>query len=185
MRPIVDSRRITRLLAASRAASVLVFVGGGTVLLGWQLDAIVLTSVLPGRVAMNPVTALGFMLAAVALWLSLPPLSTPNSAFTRTARAMAALLVLIGTITLAGYVIGTNLGLDQLLFRDRLGSNRIAPNTGVSFLLLGVALGLLDWEARRRYRPAQVVALALAAVALTSVLGYVYGVGELYGMARY
>jgi signal transduction histidine kinase/DNA-binding response OmpR family regulator/HPt (histidine-containing phosphotransfer) domain-containing protein len=185
MTPAVDPHRSAHLLAVARAASVLGLVGGGTILLGWQLDVVVLTSVLPGRVAMNPVTALGFLLAAAALWWSLPhsPAEDPESS--RAARVAAVLLVLIGVVTLTGYAIGGNIGLDQILFRQRLAGNRIAPNTGVSFLLLGTAIGLLDWEPRRRYRPAQVVVLALAGVALTSVLGYLYGVGELYGVARY
>ncbi|HET9480811.1 MAG TPA: ATP-binding protein, partial [Candidatus Polarisedimenticolia bacterium] len=144
-----------------------------------------LTSILPGRVAMNPLTALGFMLAAVALWLSLPLASARDPWFSRAARVTAALVALIGAVTLAGYAIGANLGPDQMLFRHRLGGNRIAPNTGLSFLLLGAALGLLDWEPGRRYRPAQVVVLVPAAIALTSVLGYAYGVGELYGVARH
>src|SRR5262245_24286642 len=182
MKPPVDPRRLSRLLAVARATSVMAVVGGGTVLLGWQLAPLILTSILPGRVAMNPVTALGFMVAAGGLWLSLTPTSTWSK---RTVRVAAVLLAVIGMVTLIGYAIGANLGLDQILYRQRLGSNRIAPNTGLSFLLLGAALGLLDWEPRRRYRPAQVVALALSAVALTSVLGYVYGVGELYGVARY
>ena len=185
MKPIVDPRRVSRLAGASRTVSVLVFAGGAAVLLGWRLDVPALTSILPGRVAMNPVTALGFMLGAVTLWLSLPAAAARGPGPSRIARMAAILLVSIGVVTLIGYAIGSNLGLDQLFFRDRLGPNRIAPNTGVSFLLLGAALGLLDWEPRRRDRPAQVIALALAAVALTSVLGYVYGVGELYGVARY
>jgi signal transduction histidine kinase/DNA-binding response OmpR family regulator len=185
MKPVVDPRRVSRVVTLSRAASMVGGIGGGTVLLGWQLDVALLTSFLPGRVAMNPLTALGFILAAGALWLSLPPASAPGRGFRRAARVAAALVALIGGVTLAGYAIGANLGLDQILFRHRLGSNRIAPNTGLSFLLLGTALGLLDWEPRRRYRPAQVVVLFPTAVALTSVLGYVYGVGELYGVARY
>src|SRR5262245_16672220 len=185
MKPLVDPGRVSRLTAASRAASVLVALGGGIVLLGWQLDVTALTSILPGRVAMNPVTALGFLLASVALWLSLPPASGQGPGIARAARPAAALVALIGAVTLVGYAIGANLGLDQLLFRYRLGANRIAPNTGLCFLLLGVALGLLDWEPRRRYRPAQVVLLGPTAVALISALGYVYGVGELYGVARY
>jgi signal transduction histidine kinase/DNA-binding response OmpR family regulator len=185
MRSLVGPHRGSRLLAVAEAASLLGFLGGGAILLGWHLDVARLTSILPGRVAMNPVTALGFMLASVALWLSLPPASARGPELGRVARAAAGLVALLGAVTLAGYAIGANLGLDQILFRQRLGGNRIAPNTGLGFLLLGAALGLLDWEPRRRYRPAQVVVLAPAAIALTSVLGYVYGVGELYSVARY
>jgi signal transduction histidine kinase/DNA-binding response OmpR family regulator len=185
MKSAVDPRRGSRLRAVARTASVLGFAGGGAVLLGWQLDVPTLTRILPGRVAMNPLTALGFMLAAVALWLSVRPPPGRGRAPRRAAWLAAALVGLIGAVTLAGYAIGANLGLDQLLFRHRLGGNRIAPNTGLCFLLLGAALGLLDWEPRRRYRPAQAVALVPAAAALTSILGYVYGVGELYGIARH
>jgi signal transduction histidine kinase/CheY-like chemotaxis protein len=185
MKPVVDPRRVSRLQALSRATSALGLAGGGTVLLGWQLDVAALTSILPGRVAMNPLTALTFMLAAVTLWLSLPSASARGPRLARAAHVTAALVALVGAVTLAGYAIGANVGLDQMLFRHRLAGNRIAPNTGVCFLLLGVALGLLDWEPRRRYRPAQVVALAPTAIALTSMLGYVYGVGELYGVAGY
>ena len=86
---------------------------------------------------------------------------------------------------IAGYVVGDNLGLDQLLFGARLGDNRIAPNTGVNFLLLGVALLLLDWQSRPGIWPAQFVLLVPITISVTSLLGYVYGVGALYGIARF
>jgi signal transduction histidine kinase/DNA-binding response OmpR family regulator len=165
--------------------SVLVIIGSGVVLVGWQLDLTVLTTVLTGRVAMNPVTALTFALAGGVLWLSCPAASPLPPGIRRVALAAAGLVTLMGLVTLAGYLIGKNLGLDQILFTDRLGGNRIAPNTGLNFVLVGAALGLLDWEVRRRYRPAQVLALVPTAIALTSLLGYVYEVGELYGVAHY
>jgi signal transduction histidine kinase/DNA-binding response OmpR family regulator len=71
------------------------------------------------------------------------------------------------------------------MFRARLSDNRIAPNTAADFILVGGALLLLDWEPRRGARPAQLLALLSTAVALTSVLGYAYAVGELYAIAGY
>src|SRR5262249_20650229 len=59
----------------------------------------------------------------------------------------------------------------------------IAPNTGLNFVLLGIALVLL--EPGRRYRPAQGVVLVPTAIAMISILGYVYGIGQLYGVARH
>src|SRR5215813_9389381 len=110
MKPTVNPRRISHLVAVARTTSALVFVAGGTVLLGWQLDTVVMTSMLPGRVAMNPVTALGFMLAAGALWVSLTPSSTRGPRSIRTGRVAAVLLMLIGAVTLTGYAVGVNLG---------------------------------------------------------------------------
>jgi len=54
----------------SRAASVLVVVVGGAVLIGWMLDIALLKSVLPGLVTMKPNTALALVLSGVSLWLS-------------------------------------------------------------------------------------------------------------------
>jgi signal transduction histidine kinase/HPt (histidine-containing phosphotransfer) domain-containing protein len=200
-------RRLASLRAVSRAASVWVLLVAGAVLLGWQLEIGILTSILPGRVAMNPVTALGFAFAAASLWLlqqPAPATSTRRRAvwIRRLARTGAGLVVVIGIVTLAGYVIGANLGVDQVLFRARLGTNRIAPNTGVDFLLVGIALLLLDRRPRQDSRPvpsvdtvdrrpvdrvtdAQFVVLLPTGIALTSVLGYAYGVDALYGFGRY
>ncbi len=183
MRPAVNLRRVARLTALSRAMSALVVIGVGAILLAWHFDVALLTTILPGRVAMNPTTAFAFVLAAGALWLSQPPASVRVPENNRAAPVAAGLVVLIGLVTLAGYAIGENLGLDQILFHDRLGENRIAPNTGLTLVFLGIALLLL--EPGHRYRSAQVVVLVPSAIALASILGYVYGVGELYGVARY
>ncbi len=57
-----------------------------------------------------------------------------------------------------GYLVGENSGLDQILFQGKLGSNRIAPNTGLNFLLVGAALGASRLGDASRRRPAQLVA---------------------------
>ena len=182
----VEPRRGAALRLGSRVASVGVIAIAGLVLLGWQLEAPTLKSVLPNRVAMNPLTALAFVLSGVSLWLQAPAFpDLPQGRMRRVAQAGAGLAALVGAVTLLGYLVGENLGLDQVLFRGELGTNRIAPNTGLNFLLVGAALGLLDWETRRGVRPAQLVLLVPTCVALTSVLGYVYGVGALYGVALY
>ena len=185
--PDIDPRRIAALRMLSRTMLLLVVLEAGLVLIGWWLDVEALKSMLPRRVAMNPLTALGFLLAAASLRPPEQgaPVSVRGTWIRRAVRIGAAGVVAIGAVTAIGYAIGTSLGLDQVMFRTRLGGSRIAPNTALNFILIGVALLLLDWEPRRGSRPAQLVALLPTAIALTSILGYVYGVGELYGMARY
>jgi signal transduction histidine kinase/DNA-binding response OmpR family regulator len=168
-------------------ASILAVAIAGIVLLGWQLDLPALRTFLPDRVAMNPITALAVMLAAVSLWLQTASLGDRRDRrrLRSLARAAASLVVLVGVVTMAGYAIGENLGLDQLLFHERLDGNRMAPNTGLNCLLLGVALLVLDWRILPGLWPAQLVLLAPIMISLTSVLGYVYGVGTLYRVAHF
>lgn len=78
-----------------------------------------------------------------------------------------------------------------MLFKEPLGAvatsnpGRMAPNTALNFLLIGMALLLLDVETRRGHRPAQFLILTEGLVSLLAVLGYAYGVTTFYGIATY
>ena len=93
--------RARRLATLSRAACVFIALMAALVFVGWALDFEPLKGGLPGQVAMNPVTAAAFALAAVALW--------------RMSRVAAALVALVGAVTLVGYLAGGNPGIDQVL----------------------------------------------------------------------
>src|SRR5262249_6976524 len=132
-------------------------------------------------------SALGFILAGASLWMHRGSLreQSRERALRGTAQTCATVVAMLGLVTVVGYTIGDNVGLDQLLFHDRLGANRIAPNTGFNFFFAGAALLLLDWERPSGTRPAQLIALVPSAIALTSLFGYAYGVDELYGLADF
>ncbi len=182
-----EPKRVAALEALSRVGSVVVLLIGLLVLIGWLLDIELLKGGLRARVATNPTTALGLMLAAGALWIQ-PRTWRGSSGSTHMRRAIrtaALIIVAVGVITLAGYVLGQNLGLDATLFRAQLGDNRIAPNTGLNFVFVGVALWLLGRTSRSRRAPAQLVALFPIGIAGVSLLGYLYGVPELYGVSGY
>lgn len=57
------------LKAVSRAAGAIAILAGCSVLLGWALEIEGLKRVLPRLVAMNPMTAVAFVLASVSLLL--------------------------------------------------------------------------------------------------------------------
>ncbi|HYO48138.1 MAG TPA: response regulator [Gemmatimonadota bacterium] len=182
-----ESDHARKLVSLSRASGVFVALIALVVLIGWGFDVDLLKGGLPGDVAMNPATAIVLVLAAGALsirprtWSDRSSLTPMVSAF----RAAVALVVALGVITLAGYVAGQNFGVDQVLFRARLGGNRIAPNTGLCLVLIGAALWLLDWH-RSSQRPfAELVALFPIGIAGVSLLGYAYGVDAMYGLGEY
>jgi diguanylate cyclase (GGDEF)-like protein/PAS domain S-box-containing protein len=173
-----DARGLT-LLRTYCAASAVFAVGlAFAVLCGWALNIRVLKSVLPGLVTMKPNAALCFAALGISLGLLLPRDSRGLRAFA--ARTLAAAAALIGAATLAEYLTGVNLKIDNVMFVEPLGSagtsspGRMAPTAAAAFVALGVALLLLDWKTRRGRWPAQVFSLFAGLIALMAVNGYIY-----------
>jgi hypothetical protein len=196
-----DPRFLSRLRRFARAASAAVFLVGSLVLVGWVSDRDALTSVIPGLVAMNPLTALAFILAGVSVWQLAGP-RRAEAGTRRIAWTCAALVMLAASLKLNGYLFNQlfsdrqaawDLGIDRLLFGEKLDAadppNRMAPNTALNFLLIAPALLFLDVETRRYRRPAQLAAWAATLVSLLAIVGYacsamfLYGVGPFISMA--
>jgi PAS domain S-box-containing protein len=167
-------------VALSLGASWFSVAVGVLVLAGWFFSLDFLKSVVPGLVAMNPATAVTFILAATALRLLQSDATERRGRLL--ARGLAVGVALVGALRSAEYLFGWPINLDELLFRDQLGPNRMAPNTAFHFLTIGSALCLLDWRTRRGSWPAQWLALVTAAGALLALAGYAYGAEGLYGV---
>jgi signal transduction histidine kinase/CheY-like chemotaxis protein/HPt (histidine-containing phosphotransfer) domain-containing protein len=181
----LNKRLLSSLEALSRASSCLIAVVGLAVLLGWHFDIELLRAGLPGRTPVNPATALALLLAACALWMHHQARGRPDPSPVRWLAVTAASLVIaLGVITLTGYFIGHNLRVDQVLFGAQLAGNRVAPNTGLALLLIGVALWLLNSPRRLRRALEQPVALFPIGVALISLLGYAYSAEGMYGLGE-
>jgi PAS domain S-box-containing protein len=177
-------RLVSSLQSFARAAGVAVSALGAAVLIGWALDITVLKSLSAGLASMKPNTALSFLLAGAALQI----VSTgPSGTQMRLVSLACAFIVsLIGILTLSEYFYDWNLDIDQLIFSEApasLGTSapgRMAPTSAFCFFLLGTSLLVLD--IRRCYPIAQLLTLLAALVALTALIGYVYGVESLYGV---
>jgi hypothetical protein len=159
----------------SVVASVLVIFVGCLVLIGWALDIDVLKRIVPGLNAMNPATALAFILAGLSLLLLRDERADQKR---RLGQLCALVVALIGLLKLVEVLFGWSLGVDQLLFRDKLslGSqvpNRIGSITALNLFLLGSALLLLDARIRRGFWLAQYLALAALFTTWLPILGYV------------
>lgn len=168
---------------------------GLLVLVGWLWDLDTMKRVLPGHVSMNPVTALCFILAALSLWMQRKPfdMNKPSSLQLRSHRLslIAAFTVLsVGMVVLLNYLVIWEINVDQFLFHDRLLNdlpehpNRMAPNTAHGFILIGLALLLLNANIRRQ-RPAEFLALLTLLLSLLALMGYAYSVQRFYGLASY
>ena len=176
-------RVVAMLHRIAHLAGVFPVVIGLLVLFGWWQDVELLKRVVPGLVAMNPATAVGFICLGIALTL----LAHPDRSLStrRIAKAFASIALAIAILKLLALVTNLDLGIDRVLFPDKLLSadgglpNQMAPNTALNFLLLSVALLMVD----RAYR--QFLALATAVISLLALTGYTYDVQFFYGIGSY
>ena len=185
-----DSRLLSSLKITSQAASTLVIVVGCLVLFGWIRDIPTLKSVLPGLATMKANTAIAFILSGASLWL-LQKKKQTNQRSHKFAQLGGFIVAVLGVLTLSQYLFGWNLGIDQLLFQEIPGAvstshpGRMAPNSALNFILLGLALVLLGQKTRRAYWYAQLLTLIATLVSWQPLLGYTYGFSFLSGIAFY
>ena len=177
-RPLPTPASIRLHLRLSRLSAVMVIGVALLVLVGWTLDNELLKSLLhPARIAMNPLTATAFILAAVAALL----LAYPDVPRKRLPIDILSASVLAIGLAQVGSSAGLPLGLDQFLFHDRLDGNVMAPNTALGFVLVGAALLTMD-RLVYGHRVTTWLTLAAFSVALMALLGYAYNVSPLYRM---
>src|SRR5260221_1394613 len=113
-------------------------------------------------------TAWLFLLLGPGLWIA------AKERARRIRSVLGFVVTLVAALTLAEYVLGRNLGIDEILFRDprtAVAPGRMSQATALNFLLLGLALLLLDfgWWVRL----SQVAALLAAAISLLAVETYI------------
>ncbi len=185
-----DPRLPALLRSFSRAASVFVIAVGGLVLAGWALQIDSFKSLLPGLATMKANTALAFVGAGASLWLRLPVSTRAEHGRRIWEQECAWLVTLTGLLTLGEHLLGVDLGIDQLLFRDAATAvaffpGRMAPATALNFLLIGAALLLWDVRLGRAGYPTEWLTLGALLVAMVAMLGYTYGVQSLYRLATY
>ena len=156
-------------------------------LMGWQLDLAFLRSLVPGSVAMNPLTAVCLMLLSASLWVLRAPQTTTRAR--RVARACAMTVVAVGGLKLLSVLSGIDMPLDQVLFHGRLQEmpvpKRMAPNTALVLVLLGLGHLTLDVRAWRGWPPAQILQVTSLAMAVMALIGYLYGAPAMYGVGSF
>ncbi len=154
------------------------------VLIGWSLDIDSLKRIIPGYVVMNPLTAVMLILSSTALRL----LQSPNIRLVRLAQACAAVSAIAGLLQLFAVAGFFDLGIDQILFNQHFidnvtgQPNRMAPNTALNFLLLGIALMMLNVKARRQrdLYLSQYLAIAVIFTSFLAIIGYIYSAKSFY-----
>jgi signal transduction histidine kinase len=166
-------------------ASLIIAIG---VLNGWIFDLNVLNRITPGLVAMNPLTALCFILLTIAFFL----LKTSKPKEVYIAHTLVILVVLFALIKITGLVIGANDYIDTILFHSKLQNarvgdieNRMAPNAAICFVLSGVSLLLAHYKNHTEQQISEYLSIIVILISLLSIIGYLYGVSFYYQMLAY
>jgi PAS domain S-box-containing protein len=154
--PEPDSRLQMLLLDWSKYFAIAILVIVILVLIGWQWE--------------SPLTACGFLFAAVS-FLALSPTRLPGKARSQlVAWSLAVLVLLTGLLKIMGPVV---------LYRQ------MTAQTAFCFILSGLALLLLNGRTKGGRLPSQYIAIPIAGVSLFSLLGYLYRVQPFYGVFTY
>lgn len=184
--PQVESpRRYSIILAALPAvAGAIAIVVGALVLSGWLWEWETLKRVFPQMVAMNPLTAALFVCSGSALLVIAQPGARPGIRII--ARSLSALVAMIGLVKLADLFVGWLPNFDEMLFAGKLTDvqdrlpNRMAPNTALNFVLIGLATASAD-RPSKRFPLSQALAILAGFGALLPITGYAYGAESFQG----
>ena len=173
----------------SRAAGVFVILVSCFVILGWIFDIQFLKSVYPTFVSMKANTAVAFLLAGIALFLFS---GEQNNESEKLAASLFSLIViLIGGLTFCEFVFGIDFKIDQLLFKEAAGKigtsqpGRMAPNTALTFIVIGISLILLNAKSIRAFYLSLFFNATALLISWAAFLGYFYEIEEGYGIASY
>ncbi|HRQ75862.1 MAG TPA: ATP-binding protein [Phycisphaerales bacterium] len=182
---IVGAKNTARFVRLCAWATLL---AGASVLAGWAIGNEPLKRVSPNYVAMNPTTAVCFVLVGISLLL----ISSRNVSIRviQIGGLVGAAVCVIGLLKLMSFIPGMDPHIDQILFRNRLYAaqdvlpNRMAPNTALCMTLLGAAIALIATGRERAARVGHVLMLACALIAMLAVIGYAYSAAALYGVGE-
>ena len=159
---------------------------GVVTIVGWSLEIPRLTDWNSDGISMFPNTALCSIASGLALIIlrGVPP----RRLLTLT-QLLAGFVASVGALTLSQHIFGFDLGIDTLLFAPSWGQGaaaapmRIGPPASAAFMLVGIALLLMqrDWRERGISAALGVAVIAMGTLSLT---GYLYGAQQMYTIPR-
>ncbi len=181
----VTERRAARItvLAGTLAAVVALMA-----CVGWAADTLILTRLIASLPPMAPGSAVGVLCGAVALLL---PMRRASPRLTRSGSILAAAVpIALGLVVLGQYLVEWILAGSGRLEGGGpwlLGAltRRPAANTGLGFVLIGLALvGIRMAHGEHLHRWAVRAAATTLVVTLAALIGYAYDAEFLYGRSQ-
>lgn len=154
---------------------------GTVVLTGWQYNIVELIQLRPGFAAMNPLTAVLFIVTGFALLAH-------SGRWDRIVKPAASAILFFAILKLIDVWTG-DLPVDRILFADRLvvgdTSNDLPPKTAVAFLLVGLSFLAIKLPHRNAPAISQSLAFGVMLISLLALVGYAFSIDALISMAAF
>jgi PAS domain S-box-containing protein len=157
---------------------------------GWILRMPLLSQLHTTLPAMQPNTAVGLILCAIAVLVSLR--NGRSLKYSSTVFSLGSLISLLGLVTLGEYAFGWDPGIDRIFLGQVSSDNQLfpgrpSPQAAMNFFLLGGVFLARSLRFRRhcRHSIAQLCALLAGANSLIVVTGYIFSAKLLYGFPLY
>lgn len=165
----------------TKAASLFVIVVGCLVLTGWFFDVPAFKSILPGIISMKFNTALCFILSGIALYLLDMP--DGNKLKKKIVFTCAWIVLAAGCLNLSEYIFKSNLGIDELLWKEGAGTTgttfpgRMSQSTALNFIFLGFIF--LTISKRKFHWPIQALLIVMIPGSALVIFNHIFGVSFL------
>lgn len=153
----------------SRILGIIIGLIGALVICGWLFNVPIVTSVIPGYVAMKFNTACCFLAAGISILF----LFSDNIFKKNSGKILSVLVSLVGLLTLLQYGTGIRLGIDEFLWNQKTTENiehsgRMSPATALNLLAAGTALFLL--YIHRFQQVIQLLAFLITGIAILALV---------------
>jgi PAS domain S-box-containing protein len=154
---------------------------GFTGLCGWLFDLAPLRNLLSDNASMKVNTALMLIGAGLSLGLF-------NKGKVNIARIFAIVVMIVSLLVLAENLLGVNLHVDELLWKDRF-TNPTVDVPGRSSLLTCLAVsmigGSLLFLTYRRFQAAQLIAFVMFIIVYIALMGHLFHISGFYHLGNY
>lgn len=155
------------------------------VLFGWHLHMDFLKRWIPGSVAMNPVTALTFIISTSGFLL----LGLQKTRLTKIGKLIGVIVLCVGVIRIGEIIFMLDLNLSEWFYFERLmmdksygKPNAMAPNTAFSFMILGGALITYPLNKGFKKNFSDYLATVVLMLSFISIVGYLNKAPEFYNI---
>lgn len=178
--------RVNKSVRLESFISTAIILLGLMVTSGWLLHVPAMVQIKSGLVPMVFNTGLCFLLAGIALFIS----RRTNKTAIYIRHFLGTFLIVLCSITLVEIWLDRPLGVDLASLHawhdyGNTRPGRMAPNTAIGFILIGLAILLTNWiDTRLRALALIALTFSILTVGLTGMVGYYLAPDLLFGWAK-